>query len=98
MAPKGLCGTDEHAGSFYWVVARTSKASEANLSLDSATFEQTLKVTLPAPKKRKTTNLTWESAEMPSIPILVNKAKIEKDKQLLVFLSEKKKSADNLEQ
>ena len=73
------------------MVARTSKASEANMSLENATFEQTLKVTLPAPKKRKTTNLTWEREEMPSVPILVNKDKIEKNKQLLTFLAEKKK-------
>ena len=73
------------------MVARTSKASEANMSLENATFEQTLKVTLPAAKKRKTTNLTWEREEMPSVPIMVNKTKIKKDKQLLTFLAEKKK-------
>ena len=91
MAPKNLYDMDEHAGSFFWMVARTSKASEANMSLENATFEQTLKVTLPAAKKRKTTNLTWESLEMPSVPILVNKTKIEKDMKLLMFLAEKKK-------
>ena len=91
MAPKGLCDTDAHAGSFFWMAARTSKASVANMSLENATFEQTLKVTLPAAKKRKTTNLTWESTEMPSVPILVNKSKIKKDMQLLTFLAEKKK-------
>ena len=73
------------------MVARTSKASEANMILENATFEQTLKVTLPAPKKRKTTNLTWEREEMPSVPILVNKAQIKKDQQLITFLAEKKK-------
>ena len=73
------------------MVARTSKVSEANMILENATFEQTIKVTLPAHKKRKTTNLTWEREEMPSVPILVNKAKIEKNKQLLTFLAEKKK-------
>ena len=61
------------------------------MSLENATFEQTLKVTLPAVKKRKTTNLTWDSLEMPSVPILVNKTKIKKDMQLLMFLAEKKK-------
>ena len=73
------------------MVARTSKLKEANMILENATFEQTLKVTLLAPKKRKITNLTWEREEMPSVPILVNKDKIEKNKQLLTFLAEKKK-------
>merc|ERR1712102_26882 len=91
MAPKGLMDSEAHEGSFFWIVARTSKASEANMSLESATFEQTLKVTLPAAKKRKTTSLTWESLEMPSVPILVNKTKIQKDMKLLMFLPEKKK-------
>ena len=96
MAPKGLCDADAHAGSFFWMVARTSKASEANMSLENATFEQTLKVTLPATKKRKTTNLTWESSEMPEVPIMVNKKKIQKDMQLLMFLAQKNK--DNKDQ
>ena len=73
------------------MIARTSKVSEANMILENARFEQTLKVTLPAPKKRKTTNLTWEREDMPSVPILVNKAKVLKGKQLLTFLAEKKK-------
>ena len=62
--------------------------------LENATFEQTLKVTLPAAKKRKTTNLTWESLEMPSVPILVNKTKIGEDTKLLMFLPEKKKEKE----
>ena len=61
------------------------------MNLEMATFEQTLKVTLPAAKKRKTTKLTWESSEMRSVPILINKNKIEKDMKLLMFLPEKKK-------
>ena len=73
------------------MLARTSKVSEANMVLENVTFEQTLKVTLPATKKRKTTNLTWDSSEMPEVPILVNKKKIQKDMQLLMFLAEKKK-------
>ena len=72
-------------------MARTSKASETNMSLENTTFEQTLKVTLPAAKKRKTTKNTWESSEMPSVLILINKTKIEKDMKLLMFLPEKKK-------
>ena len=78
------------------MVARASKLKEANMILENATFEQTIKVTLPAPKKRKTTNLTWESLEMPSVPILVNKTKIKKDMQLLMFLAQKNK--DNKDQ
>ena len=73
------------------MVARTPKVSMANMTLENAFFEQTIKVSLPAPKKRKTTNLTWESSEMPEVPIMVNKKKIQKDMQLLMFLAEKKK-------
>ena len=72
------------------MMARTSKVSEANMILDHVTFEQTLKVTLPAPKKRKTTTLAWDREEMPRVPILVNKSKIDKHMQLLTYLADKK--------
>ena len=73
------------------MVARTSKVSEANMSLENVTFEKTIKVILPAAKKRKRWSHTWEPSEMPQVPILVNKSKIEKDMKLLMFLPGKKK-------
>ena len=49
-----------------------------------------MKVSLPAPKKRRVENLCWDPAELPTIPILTNKKAIKKHTKLCVFLAEKK--------
>ena len=91
IAPKGALDSEEHHGSLFWVVSRTSTAADANLVLENISFETQVKVSLPAPKRRKTETCLWDSSMMPSVPILVNKTKIQKHKQLLVFQPEKKK-------
>ena len=48
-------------------------------------------MTLPAAKKRKTHVSEWDSSELPSLPVLVNKKAITKHTRLMVFLAEKKK-------
>lgn len=62
-----------------------------NLTFENAILEQQIKVSLPAPKRRKVTTVQWDSSELPSIPILVNKKAIQKNTKLLVFQAEKKK-------
>ena len=74
-----------------WVVGRTSQFEDVNLVLENITFEMQIKMPLPAPKRRKTETCSWDSSMMPSVPILVNKTKINKNIQLLVFQPEKKK-------
>jgi hypothetical protein len=91
MAHKGSLDSEEHQGSFYWLVQRTSQASVANLTFENAILEQQIKVSLPAPKRRKVTTVQWDSSELPSIPILVNKKAIQKNTKLLMFQAEKKK-------
>ena len=94
MAPKGVIDSEEHLASFFWILGRTTQASEANLVLENITFESQVKVSLPAPKKRKTETCNWDSTVMPSFPILMNKSKIGKNLQLLVFQPEKKKEKE----
>ena len=53
MASKGSVGQKEHKGSLYWIVPRTSVAKDANLEYENCTFQQQIKVTLPAAKKKK---------------------------------------------
>ena len=90
MANKGSCSQEEHKGSLYWMVSRTTQAMEANLVFDTCTFQSQIKVTLPAPKKRKTHVSEWEHAELPARPVLVNKKAINKHTKLSVFQAEKK--------
>ena len=91
IAPKGELDSEEHKGSLFWVVGRTSQAADANLVLENISFETQIKMSLPAPKRRKTETSSWDSSMMPSVPILVNKTKIKNNIQLLVFQPEKKK-------
>ena len=51
MAPSELLSTEEHKGSLFWIVQRTSKASDANLVFENVTFETQVTVSLPALKK-----------------------------------------------
>jgi hypothetical protein len=91
MAGKGALDSEEHHGSFYWMVTRTSNITEANMSLENVTFEHQMKVSLPAPKRRQVNTVQWEYSELPTLPILVNKKAIKKHTKLLVFQEEKKK-------
>ena len=91
MAAKGALDPEEHRGSLYWLVTRTSKLQDVNLEIDNVSWEQEIKVSLPGPKRRKTETLTWTSSELPTFPLLVNKKAIKKHTQLCVFLAEKKK-------
>ena len=91
MAQKGSIDPEEHLGSFFWVVGRTSQQKEANMVMENASFQSTCKVTLPGSKRRKISFVERDSHEMPVLPIMVNKKAIEKHTKLLVFLPEKKK-------
>ena len=79
----------EHRGNLFWIVGRTSKAKEANMVLESSSFEQKVTIVLPDNKKRKLTS-EWGSSEMPTIPILMNKKAIEAHTRLMCFVPEKK--------
>ena len=48
MAARGSTDGEEHLGSFFWMVGRTSKANDANTELQNVTFEKSYRVALPA--------------------------------------------------
>ena len=91
LAAKGSLDQEEHTGALYWLVSRTPDNTEVNMDMEMATWNQKIEVNLPVPKKRKAQVLEWNSAELPSYPILVNKKAIKKHTKLCVFLIEKKK-------
>ena len=90
IAPQGELDSEEHHGSLVWVVGSTSKVVDVTLVLENITFEMQIKMPLPAPQRRKTETCSWDSSMMPTVPILLNKTKINKNIQLLVFQPEKK--------
>jgi hypothetical protein len=78
--------SDEHHGSFYGMVTRTSDISEANMTVVHLTIEHHMKASLPDPKRRKVSSAPLESS---TLPILVNKKAIKKHTKLLVFQEDK---------
>ena len=91
LAPAGLVSTSEHLGSLFWAITRTSKASEANLAFENIAFESTIKMSLPAPKKRRVETSAWGATENPQIPIMVNKGALKKNIRLMIFQKEPEK-------
>ena len=93
IARKGMIDDSEHKGSLFWLVARTSKPLECNLVFETVTWENKVSFNLPAKKKQKT-SVDWDSSELPSIPILVNKKAIKKHTKLAVFQKDEKDTKD----
>ena len=89
LAKAGTLDSNEHKGNLYWCVQRTSTNQDANMTAESVAWEH--QVTLSMPFKKKKSTVDWASKDLPTIPILINKNKIAKDTQLLVFYSDKKK-------
>ena len=72
---------------------RPPAPSEANLTLETVTFEQQIKVHLPVPNKGKVESLKWDPPEMPGVPTLTNSKALKKHTKLLVFNSDTKSKA-----
>ena len=97
IAQKGVLDSQEHLGSFFWLVSRTSTASQANLFLEHAILEQLVKVSPLGPKKRKVVSVPSESSAIIAIPVLVNKKTLKKHTQLFVFQKDNQKCEKNEE-
>ena len=81
MAKKEVIDSEEHQGSFFWLVGRTSEASQANLVFENISFELEVKMNLPAPKRKRVSSSSWEASELPQIPILLNKKAIKEPQE-----------------
>jgi hypothetical protein len=89
IASKDSVDPEEHTGSLYWIVTRTSDPQEVNLELEIFTWEQQIKVNLPGSKKRKVDPVQWLPSQCPSFPVLINKKAIQKHTKLCMFLAPK---------
>ena len=58
-------------------------------------FECEYKLTLPAAKRRKAYHVSW--ADMPEVPVYVNREPIKETTQLVVYTAEKKAEANAVE-
>jgi len=98
IARKNTVDDEDHKGILFFLVGRTSKVSDANLTFEQTHMEMTVGITLPTKNKREKTNTvipksstSWSSADLPGIPVLINHKAIEAHTRLLAFQTEKKK-------
>ena len=91
IASSGLRDPEEHTGSLYWVVTRTSDTKLVNLEPENVTWQQQIKVNLPGAKRRKVDPVDWQSSQLPAFMALVSKKATPKHTKLCVFLAEKSK-------
>ena len=70
IAPTGELDAEEHHGSLFWVVGRTSTVQDVNLVLENITFGMQIKMPLPYAKQRNTGTCERGACELPSPPFL----------------------------
>ena len=63
IAQTGDLGSQEHLGSLFWLVSRTSTTSQANFVPENVILEQLIKVSLPGPKRRNVVSVHWGYSE-----------------------------------
>ena len=93
IAPPGAIDDNAHAGSLFWLVSRTSDASEGNMSWETSTFADSMEVNFacrPSKEKKRKLLVDWASTDLPTIPLLTNKKAIKAHTRLLVFQAESK--------
>ena len=81
IAAQDLVDSQEHKGSLFWIVERTSDSSQANMCLEPVTWEHRVTLNMPFKKKKKHT-VEWESKDLPSVPLLINKKEIKAHQRL----------------
>ena len=83
IASVGSIDASEHRGSLYWLVTRTSTFGEANMTLESVTWQQNIHLTMPFKKQKWASE--WSPAQLPTIPVMFNKKTIKENTLLMVF-------------
>ena len=89
MAQQDLVDSAEHKGSLFWLVLRSSDRSQANMVLESVSWEH--KITISMPLKKRKHVVDWDAKDLPSVPLLINKKPVKAHQRLVVFQAPTKK-------
>ena len=84
LASKDLLDGPEQTGSLFWLVQRTNDRDKANLVLENVTFSSSVSLEGPWKKARHTSH--WESKDLPSIPVLIDKKIVKAHERLATFM------------
>ena len=89
LASQNLVDSHEHTGSLFWLVQRVPQTETANMSLDLVGWTHTVALFPPLPKKPKH-EVHWDPADLPTVPIMINKEAIKARTRLVVHLDGQK--------
>ena len=89
LAEPGRVDSQEHLGNLFWLVQRTSDKAKVNLTLESVAMQQQVTLNFPVLKKKKQM-VEWDPADLPSVPVLLNRRAIKAHTRLAVYLEDKK--------
>ena len=73
----------------FWIVQRTNEKEKANMVLENVV--STTSVSLEGPWKKARHTAQWESKDLPSIPVLINKKTVKAHERLATFYESYKK-------
>ena len=91
IAESGLLEPRDLTGSLYWAVQRISEEDQANMSLESFTWEGTATLRLPWAPPWAGKNCTLRPQNLPHVPLLVNMQPIAAHQRLTVFFQPPKR-------
>ena len=76
----GTCDEQEKRGTLFFLAQRTKDVKEANMALQPVSASISVDLSVPLQKRRK--KHSWDSADMPTVPVLVNTKAVKKHTQL----------------
>jgi hypothetical protein len=83
LAKQGSIDDTKHMGILYFLVQRSQNPEDANMSIENLSWEYKVTLTMPT-KKPKKSIVQWDAQDLPTIPILVNKERIEEHTRLIL--------------
>ena len=95
LASENLVDSSEHTGALFWLVQRVPRQEPANMSLDIVGWSHSVALFPPLPKKPKH-EMNWDAADLPTVPIMINKKAIKAHTRLTV-VQDLQKSKDEVD-
>ena len=91
IAKAGSIGVPEHKGALFWLVDRTSKINETNMSIEHLSADISVNI-LKVPGKKRKLSSGWSNTEAPTLEVLMNKKALKPHTKLATFLADDPKS------
>ena len=77
--------SNERRGNLFWVIQRSSNESEGNMVLEQVSWTANVALQFPGGKRRKT-EVSWASDDLPHLPIMTNPKAIKAHTRLVLYV------------